>query len=338
MSTNQSNGAVPRTTPAAQHQSTFSTPPSQPIPSCTPPTVVTQVHSVPINANLIYNIHSDGRLSLIRPWHLEPTAPPMPQFPPIPPIPTRSQLYPSLNHPNLPNTNNNNIPTPNSTSETNTPNRRMSQRENMVQLMAIQNQLLINTHRDIQNLSGPNFHPDMSQLCQSIPKTDGDNPMQFLEFIIKTEKIVNLNILPINKLIRGLVSRTDGELQLWLSRLATSSNDWIEIKANLLNNFLSPTQTSRVILTKIFRYQTVNESLKQYIVDLENTAKALNFNDETRIVTHILDSANSKYLPLLSTIFPPPATFRQLYDIAKRADESTSRLLAATQRETPNKS
>lgn len=218
------------------------------------------------------------------------------------------------------------------------PNQRTVHRDSLTQLLAIHNQLLLDTQRQVNNLSGPNFKPDMTQLCQNIPRADGDNPSIFIDFLIEVEKIVNLNIMPLSKLIKGLVTQTEGELQLWLSRLATPTNTWDHIKSQLLIKFLSPTQMSRIQLEKIFRYQNPNESLKQFTNDLEITAKVLNLPDETRIVTHILDSANSEYLPLLATIFPQPTTFEQLYQIAKRADENANRLKNAISRENPKHS
>lgn len=160
----------------------------------------------------------------------------------------------------------------------------------------------------------------LADLVKSVPETSGSDSIALVRFLASIQRIADLSLGDQDSLLLSLLNKTSGQLRsLWI-RAVTNRIPIGELIPTLLNFFV-PSQLRHSLVTQlVYRAQAVNESIPEYVTDLQLFASLLLPDLSER---DILDAAMHGLHPATRARLaglPTPAVLEDLLALSPRLE------------------
>jgi len=141
------------------------------------------------------------------------------------------------------------------------------------------------------------FKPDVKDLLAKVPRCNGTDPNNLVEFMLQVQEICELKLSADSVVLSSLINYVDGELRCWWADVVPRLESWKTVKIQLIAEFLSPVMKLHLINAQVRRVQQTQESLSHFISDIWRRAEILEANiSEQDIILHIWTNANYETL------------------------------------------
>jgi len=115
----------------------------------------------------------------------------------------------------------------------------------------------------------------VKDLCKALPLVSGTDIYQLLDMLKQLCHILELGLVTEQQVIQLALSRTEGPLRTVWAEAISANVSWETLRGAIIENFF-PVRVLRSITNELlYRIQRPNESLRDYISDLQQTAALL---------------------------------------------------------------
>lgn len=155
-------------------------------------------------------------------------------------------------------------------------------------------------------------------MITALPNCSGADSHTLLKFLIGTNQIFELGLTDEKQTLIAILPKTTGQLRaVWVSAI-TKGISHPRLSASLIETFLPDRAKQQLILEAIYRVQKPNESLIDFITNVQNSAKVL-LASEADLLDIILTGMNASTRACLAG-FPAPRTVEELLRLIPRLE------------------
>lgn len=173
----------------------------------------------------------------------------------------------------------------------------------------------------------------VGEMISSLRVTNGVNAYHLVKFLVGFKKIYELGLIDFKSLLLLTLPKTDGQLKsLWGSQLSNELANYCSVTDEIHMTFLQSRTRQELITTNIYRVQRFNESLADFVTEVQDFVSILMPQaDQDTILDILLTGLNPQTRARLAG-FPAPDSPQRLLQLAAKVAIVQSTERQATER------